>query len=342
MRSPRSSAIGTALANDASLLHLTNHAVMKTLLFYAAGAFILRTGGRRIEDLAGLGRVMPFTAGCYALASFAIMGLPPFSGFVSKFLMIYAAAASDHVAVAALLLLGGIIGVVYYTRVVSFLFYYPYKGAEGVREAPATMLAAMGVLAAAILLGGFAPGYQLSLIAQVGDLAALHGALRNLPLPGLVTDWPVGATIAMSGAVAVLLVGRASAAWAGRLAVLVLLAALGGVIFEAPRYDLLSFCFALLIAGVGALNMLHSTAYLAHSHAQGRFFAAFTVMIAGPPRHDAGQGHLQLLRLLGADEFVGAVGGDRPRGDPRRPGAKPSSTSSSTPSARASCSSASR
>jgi formate hydrogenlyase subunit 3/multisubunit Na+/H+ antiporter MnhD subunit len=53
------------------------------------------------------------------------------------------------------------------------------------------------------------------------------------------------------------------------------------VIFEAPRYDLLSFCFAVLIAGVGALNMLHSTAYLAHSHAQGRFFAAFTVMIAG-------------------------------------------------------------
>ncbi len=274
-------AIGTALANDASLLHLTNHAVMKTLLFYAAGAFILRTGGRKIEDLAGLGRVMPFTAGCYALASFAIMGLPPFSGFVSKFLMIYAAAASGHVAVAALLLLGGIIGVVYYTRVVSFLFYYPYKGEQGIREAPVPMLAAMGVLAAAIVFGGFAPGYQLSLIAPVGDLAALRSALSNLPLPGLVTDWPIGASIAMAGAVAVLLLGRASVAWAGRLAVLMLLAALSGVIFEAPRYDLLSFCFAVLIAGVGALNMLHSTAYLAHSHAQGRFFAAFTVMIAG-------------------------------------------------------------
>ena len=131
--------IGTALASDAALLHVTNHAMMKTLLFYAAGAFILRTGGKRIEDLAGLGRAMPFTAGVYALASFAIMGLPPFSGFVSKFFMIYAAAMSGHVAIAALMLLGGIIGVIYYTRVVSFLFYYPYKG-EGVREAPAAML----------------------------------------------------------------------------------------------------------------------------------------------------------------------------------------------------------
>ena len=84
---------------------------------------------------------MPFTAGAYALASFAIMGLPPFSGFVSKFFMIYAAAMGGHVEVAALMLLGGIIGVIYYTRVVSFLFYYPYKG-ESVREAPASMLAA--------------------------------------------------------------------------------------------------------------------------------------------------------------------------------------------------------
>ena len=120
--------IGTALASDAALLHVTNHAMMKTLLFYAAGAFILRTGGKRIEDLAGLGRAMPFTAGAYALASFAIMGLPPFSGFVSKFFMIYAAAMGGHVEIAALMLLGGIIGVIYYTRVVSFLFYYPYKG----------------------------------------------------------------------------------------------------------------------------------------------------------------------------------------------------------------------
>jgi formate hydrogenlyase subunit 3/multisubunit Na+/H+ antiporter MnhD subunit len=272
--------IGTALATDAALLHVTNHAMMKTLLFYAAGAFILRTGGKRIEDLAGLGRAMPFTAGAYALASFAIMGLPPFSGFVSKFFMIYAAAMGGHIEIAALMLLGGIIGVIYYTRVVSFLFYYPYKG-ESVREAPVPMLVAMGVLAAAILVGGFAPGWQLNLIAQVGDLTALRGALASGPLPGLIADWPAGATIAIVGAVAVLLVGRTSAVWAGRLAVATLVAALGGVIAQSGRYDLLSFCFAVLIAAVGALNMLHSTAYLADSHRQGRFFAAFTVMIAG-------------------------------------------------------------
>jgi formate hydrogenlyase subunit 3/multisubunit Na+/H+ antiporter MnhD subunit len=273
--------IGTALADDAALLHVVNHAMMKTLLFYAAGAFILTTGKRRIEDLAGLGRVMPFTAGAYALASFAIMGLPPFSGFVSKFFMIYAAAMSGHVGVAALMLLGGVIAVFYYARVVSYLFYHPYKGAEGVREAPAAMLTAIGVLAAAIVVCGVAPGWQIDLVARVGDLAALRGALASGPLPGLVADWPIGATIAMVGAAVVFIAGRVSPVWAGRIAVATLIAALAGVLGQAGRYDLLSFCFAVLIAGVGALNMLHATAYLADSHRQGRFFAAFTVMIAG-------------------------------------------------------------
>jgi formate hydrogenlyase subunit 3/multisubunit Na+/H+ antiporter MnhD subunit len=263
--------LGTALATDAALLHVTNHAMMKTALFYAAGAFILRTGLRRIDDLKGLGRVMPFTGGVYALASVAIMGLPPFGGFVSKFLLIYAAVSAGAYAVAAVLLLGGIIGVVYYTRVIAVLFYQPYAGPAGVREAPASMLVALGVLAAGIVAAGLVPGYQLAL---VGRVAAAQ-------LPHLVTQWTPAATLVMLGAIGVVLIGRASVAWAGRLAVVVLVAAVGAVALEAGQADLLSVGFALLIAGVGALNMLHSTAYLAHSHRQGRFYASFMVMIAG-------------------------------------------------------------
>ena len=111
---------------------------------------------------------------------------------------------------------------------------------------------------------------------------------------------------------AVLLVGRVSVAWSGGLAVAVLIAALGGVVFEAPRYDLLSFCFAVLIAGVGALNMLHSTAYLAHSHAQGRFFAAFTVMIAGLLGMTQAKDIFSFFAFWELMSFVGAVGGNRP------------------------------
>jgi formate hydrogenlyase subunit 3/multisubunit Na+/H+ antiporter MnhD subunit len=273
--------IGTVLATDAALLHATNHAVMKTLLFYGAGAFIMISGHRRIEDLAGLGRVMPFTAGAYALGSLAIMGLPPFSGFVSKFLMIYAAASAGHLEIAALILLGGIVGVIYYLRVVRVLFFEPYKGEVTRQEAPISMLVPIGILAVIIVLGGLMPGFQLGLVGDIGELVAARGGLVGAALPELVASWPIGAAIAVAGAGAVWLVGRRSVAAAGWMAVVVLVVTGVAVFIERDRFDLLSFSFAILIAGVGALNMLHSTAYLAHSHAQPRFYAAFTVMIGG-------------------------------------------------------------
>lgn len=273
--------LGTALATDAALLHVTNHAVMKTLLFYAAGGFVLRTGLRRIEDLAGLGRVMPVTAGAFALAAVAVMGLPPFAGFVSKFLMIYAAASAGHVLAAAVLLIGGFIAVIYYTRVISVLFYRPYSGQKDVGESPASMLVAMGVLAAAILLGGVVPGAQIDLVAPVGSLVAARSGLEPALLPTLTASWPLAAVLTMAGAVAVLLVGARSVLWSGRLAVAVPVLAVVALLARAGRFDSLSLGFALLIAAVGALNLLHATAYLRGGQAQPRFYASFLVIIAG-------------------------------------------------------------
>lgn len=82
--------IGTWLSTTAALAHVLNHAIMKDLLFLCAGALILRTGSRELPDLAGLGRRMPWTVGCMSIGIISIMGLPPFNGFVSKYLMIVA------------------------------------------------------------------------------------------------------------------------------------------------------------------------------------------------------------------------------------------------------------
>ena len=272
--------LGTSLATTAALLHVTNHAAMKSLLFLAVGGLIYRTGRRQIAQLAGLGRVMPITAGCYVLATLAIMGLPPFSGFVSKFLMIYAAVSSGNVAVAVLILAGSLVGCFYYLRIARLLFFEPYQG-TAVAEAPAAMLVAMGVLAAAIVFGGLAPQFQLDLVRPVADLMAARGGLAPAAIPGLTMSWTAAAAIAVLGAVAVYAVGRRSVAWSGRLAVAVLVGAMVAVAVQPGRYDRLSFWFALLIAGVGACNMMHSTGYLAHGHAQPRFFASFGLMIGG-------------------------------------------------------------
>jgi formate hydrogenlyase subunit 3/multisubunit Na+/H+ antiporter MnhD subunit len=272
--------LGTSLATSAALMHVTNHAVMKTTLFFAAGAFILQSGKRHIKDLAGLGKVMPFTAGCYALATISIMGLPPFSGFISKFLMITAAAAAGRVEVAALILIGSVVAAFYYLRIVRVLFFQPYEG-PAVKEAPSSMLAAMGVLAAAIIFGGVAPGFQLDAVRAVGDLMASRAGLLPVVLPNLIINWPAAAVIATVGAAAVWLLGKTSPTAAARLAIAVPLAAFVAILAQADRYDSLSFAFALLVAGVGTLNMAYATGYMAHGHAQPRFYAAFSLLMAG-------------------------------------------------------------
>ncbi|HTY04358.1 MAG TPA: proton-conducting transporter membrane subunit [Rhodocyclaceae bacterium] len=273
--------LGTALATSAATLHVMNHAVMKTLLFFAAGAFILQSGRRAIHDLAGLGRVMPFTAGCYALATVAIMGLPPFSGFISKFLMITAAASAGRIDVAALILIGSIVAAFYYLRVVRLLFFHPYEG-PAVSEAPRSMLAAIGILAAAIVLGGVAPGVQLDAARAVGDLVAARAGLPPVTLPDLTIVWPAAAVVASVGAVIVWLLGRKEPAGATQLAIFVPMLSFAAVLLQPERYDSLSFAFALLVSGVGTLNMAYATGYLRHHpHAQHRFYAAFALMMAG-------------------------------------------------------------
>lgn len=272
--------LGTSLAATAALLHATNHAAMKSLLFLAMGALIFRSGRRKIAELAGLGRAMPVTAGCYVLATLAIMGLPPFSGFVSKFLMIYAAAQAGQVLVAVAILAGSLIGCVYYLRIARLLFFHPYDG-PALSEAPASMLAAMLILAATIVFGGLAPQFQLDLIAPAVSAMVARGGMVATQIPDLTLAWSPAAAIAAIGAVAIYLTGRKSVVWSGRLAVLVLIAAAAAVVLRSGDYDRLSFWFALLIAVVGACNMLHATGYLAHGHAQPRFYAAFTLMIAG-------------------------------------------------------------
>ena len=67
-----------------SLLHVVFHAVIKSCLFLSAGAIIYKTHKTNVEDLRGIGKEMPLTIWCYTLASAALIGIPPASGFISK------------------------------------------------------------------------------------------------------------------------------------------------------------------------------------------------------------------------------------------------------------------
>ncbi len=75
------------LGFSGGLLHVMNHSLFKSLLFFNAGSVYQASHTRDIEQLGGLMRNMPYTAILFLLGSLAICGLPPFNGFVSEYLI---------------------------------------------------------------------------------------------------------------------------------------------------------------------------------------------------------------------------------------------------------------
>ena len=75
-----------------SLSHLVCHGIMKIILFYCAGAILVRTRHEYVQDLRGLSKEMPFTCGTALLSAVAMVGIPPLCGFVSKWNLLTAAA----------------------------------------------------------------------------------------------------------------------------------------------------------------------------------------------------------------------------------------------------------
>lgn len=72
----------------AALLQMMVHALAKNALFLGAGAVIYATNHTRVDQLRGIGRQMPVTMSCFALASLSIIGVPPMGGFISKWFLL--------------------------------------------------------------------------------------------------------------------------------------------------------------------------------------------------------------------------------------------------------------
>jgi hydrogenase-4 component B len=70
-----------------ALLHVLNHSLFKSLLFFSSGSVEQQTGTSDMEKLGGLIKQMPRTAIVFLVAAIGICGLPPFNGFVSEFLI---------------------------------------------------------------------------------------------------------------------------------------------------------------------------------------------------------------------------------------------------------------
>lgn len=162
---------------SATLLHMLNHGLMKAALFLSMAAVVYRLGIASLAQMHGLASRMPLTMAAFLIGGLSLIGVPLTVGFVSKWYLVSAALENGWWPVAALILLGSILSVVYIWRVVEVVYFKP-AGANiaDVREAPAAILIPMWILVLANLYFGI----DTSLTVGAAQMAAadLFGGLR--------------------------------------------------------------------------------------------------------------------------------------------------------------------
>ena len=170
-----------ALAFTAALLHVLNHSLFKSLLFFGAGAVLGATGARDIEKLGGLIHRMPWTAFVFLGGCVAISALPPLNGFVSEWLVFQAVLLSPDLpewglkllvpAAGAMLALGAALSAACFVRAygITFLGRPRSVAAADALETDAFSLAAMSILLCLCLLAGILPGFVIDAVAPVAQ-----------------------------------------------------------------------------------------------------------------------------------------------------------------------------
>ncbi|MCQ2019458.1 hydrogenase 4 subunit F, partial [Clostridium butyricum] len=72
------------------LMHMINHSLTKSMLFFSSGNILQKYDTKQISKLKGVLKIMPVTGTVFLLGLFAIAGTPPFSVFASEFSIVVA------------------------------------------------------------------------------------------------------------------------------------------------------------------------------------------------------------------------------------------------------------
>jgi len=170
---------GAVTGLTGGLFHIMTHAFMKGLAFFCVGVIIHQIGNREISSMRGVGRHMPLTAAGFTIAALALAGVPPLSGFMSKWLIYNAGVevgSTVGIVFAAIAIANSILSLGYYLPVVS-TFYAKDETAEiNLHDAPTWCAVSIaGLVVLTIALGIFAQVGLKFVYPAVNVIASLIG-----------------------------------------------------------------------------------------------------------------------------------------------------------------------
>ncbi|MFW6288445.1 MAG: complex I subunit 5 family protein [Spirochaetota bacterium] len=156
-------------AAAAALLHIAFHALIKTALFYSGRTLVGRAGTAVLEGLRGVARVEPVGFGAFVLAAAALVGIPPASGFYSKWRVAVEAYRVFGAVPVAVIAAGTVISMLYYGRVLHLGLAAPHRAASGRAGSTRWTLALVAVLAVATMVAGGAGSGLEALFAEAAQ-----------------------------------------------------------------------------------------------------------------------------------------------------------------------------
>jgi NADH-quinone oxidoreductase subunit M len=188
--------INTALGIAAAVFHTFNHMVFKSSIFLSMGSVKYRTGERDMHKLGGMAYRMPLSFFVFLLGIISAAGIPPMSGFASKWMVFQAMFEKQW-------LLPAIVG--FFASTAAFLYLYRglhsiYLGQlsprfKDVKEAPFLQAAAQGILMLGVFAVGLFPGLVLipvnNTLAELGmkplalDLFNITGVTSSLNITSI-------------------------------------------------------------------------------------------------------------------------------------------------------------
>lgn len=156
---------GAALMSPLGLLgaitHLVFHALMKITSFFCAGAVMHQTDRHYVYELDGLGRKMPRVFSIFTVSSLALMGVPGFAGFISKWNLATAAVESGNVLAyvgIGALLISALLTAIYMLSVVIRAFFpgkdFDYSTIEEVKDPNWIMIVPLMIFTIVVLVFG--------------------------------------------------------------------------------------------------------------------------------------------------------------------------------------------
>jgi NADH:ubiquinone oxidoreductase subunit 5 (subunit L)/multisubunit Na+/H+ antiporter MnhA subunit len=165
----------TGISAVGGLLYIMMHSLAKGGLFLCAGIVEHNTHTKDMRQLGGLIKTMPVTAMTFLLCAFSIMGLPPFGGFFSKYMVISGAASAGNPWIATVFIVGTLMTIMYLIRAFNLVFLGTANSRLGhTAEGSPSMVFSAASLAALSLLGGLLINYPSefvqAILAQIGWL----------------------------------------------------------------------------------------------------------------------------------------------------------------------------